>query len=183
MATINIETYKIGYTDQFFFDTNVWLLLFGNLANYKPKDQKEYSKFFKESLQREIPIYISSMILSEFANVLLRLDFKQWKTKNNFAESKDFKRDFGITQDYKNSVQNTKGLLKLILELPNIHLISDFFNGINKEAILNDFDVVDFNDAYITELVRNKYKVVTNDKDFQKLDSKIDIITTQVNKV
>lgn len=181
MATINIETYKIGYTDQFFFDTNVWLLLFGNLANFKPRDQREYSKLFKESLQREIPIYISSMILSEFANVLLRLEFKQWKTINKFTEIKDFKRDFGITQEYRNSVQSIKSVLKTILELPNIHLISDFFNGINAEAVLNNFDVVDFNDAYITELVRNKYKVVTNDKDFQKLDSKLDIITTQVN--
>ena len=181
MATINIETYKIGYTDQFFFDTNVWLLLFGNLADFRPRDQKEYSKLFKESLQREIPIYISSMVLSEFANVLLRLEFKQWKTKNKFTESKNFKKDFGITQEYKNSVQSIKSSLKTILELPNIHLISDFFNGINTEDILNNFDVIDFNDAYITELVRNKYKVVTNDKDFQKLDSKIDIITTQVN--
>ena len=180
MATINIENYKIGYTDQLFFDTNVWLLLYGNLANYKPKDQKEYSKLFKESLQSEIPIYISSMILSEFANVLLRIDFKQWISKNKFTESKNFKKDFGVTPEYKNSVQNIKGLLKSILELPNIHLISDFFNGIDKEKILEDFEIVDFNDAYITELIRNKYKFVTNDKDFQKLDSKIDVITTQV---
>jgi predicted nucleic acid-binding protein len=180
MATIDITKYKIGYTDQFFFDTNVWLLLFGNLANYKPKDQEEYSKLFKASLQREIPIYISSMILSEFVNVLLRIDFKQWKTKNKFTENKDFKRDFGITQEYKNSVQSTRVLLKSILELPNIHLISDFFNGINKDNILQDFDIVDFNDAYITELVRNKYKIVTNDRDFQKLGAKIDIITSQI---
>ena len=180
MATINIETYKIGYTDQFFFDTNVWLLLYGNLANYKPKDQKEYSKLFKEILQRENPIYISSMILSEFVNVLLRLEFKQWKSKNLFSESKDFKKDFGVTQEYKNCVENSKHLLKSILELPNIHLISDFFNGINMKEILNDFGLVDFNDAYIIEIVKNKYKVVTNDKDFQKLTSKIDIITTQI---
>ncbi|MCI9843794.1 type II toxin-antitoxin system VapC family toxin [Flavobacterium pectinovorum] len=181
MATINIETYKIGYTDQFFFDTNVWLLLFGNLANFKPKDQKEYSKLFKETLQREIPIYISSMILSEFANVLLRIDFKQWKSKNKFSEVKDFKKDFGATEEYKKSVQNVKELLKSILELPNIHLISDYFNGINKENILKDFDTVDFNDAYLAELIRNNnYKVVTNDKDFQKLESKIDIITNQI---
>lgn len=160
------------------FDTNVWLLLFGNLANYKPKDQQEYSKLFKESLQRDIPIYISSMILSEFANVVLRIEFKQWKSK--FPEHKDFKKDFGITQEYKNSVQSIKNSLKSILELPNIHLISDFFNGINTEAILNNFDIVDFNDAYITQLVKNNYKLVTNDKDFQKLDSKIDIITTQI---
>ncbi len=178
MATIDIKTYKIGYTDQFFFDTNVWILLYGNLANYNSKDQKEYSKFFKESLQREIPIFISSMILSEFANVLLRLDFKQWK--NKFSENKEFKKDFGATQEYKNSVANIKNLLKKILELPNIHLISDFFNGINTSNIFNNFDFVDFNDAYITELVGNKYKLVTNDTDFQKLNTTIDIITAKI---
>lgn len=179
MATIKLETYKIGYNDQFFFDTNVWLLLFGNLANYKPKDQKEYSNFFKETLQRNIPIFVSSMVLSEFANVLLRLDFKQWK--NNVTEHKDFKRDFGITADYQNSVQNAKDLLKSILELPNVHLISDFFNGINMTNVLTNFSVVDFNDSYIKELaLTNNYKIVTNDKDFQKLDSNVDIITTQI---
>lgn len=180
MATINIENYRIGYTDQFFFDTNIWLLLFGNLANYNQKDQKEYSKFFKESLQRDIPIYITSMVLSEFSNVLLRLEFKQWKIRNNFNEDKDFKRDFGSTSDFKNSVQNIKKLLNSILNLPNIHLTSDYFNGIDIQNVFNNFGDVDFNDAYIIEFINRKYKIVTNDKDFQKLDSQIDIITTKI---
>lgn len=180
IATINIETYKIGYTDEFFFDTNVWLLLFGNLANYKPKDQKEYSKFFKQTLTKESPIFISSFVLSEFANVLLRAEFKNWKTRNNFSSTKDFKRDFGSTVEYKNCVKDIKISLLSILNLPNIHLISDFFNGINYNNILNNFDLVDFNDAYIIELVKGKYKIVTNDRDFQKFESKIDIVTTQI---
>lgn len=180
MATIKLQTYKIAFTDQFVFDTNIWLLLFGNVSYYQKNDQNEYSKLFKETLLREIPIFISSMILSEFANVLLRIEFKQWKTKNKFSESKDFKKDFGITQEYKSSVQNTKELMNSILELPNIYMIPDFFNGINIKNILNDFSLVDFNDSYIVELIGNKYKLVTNDKDFQKLDLKIDILTTQI---
>lgn len=180
MATINIVNYKIGFTDQFFFDTNIWLLLFGNIANYRTKDQKEYSSFFKETLNKQTPIFISSLVLSEFANVLLRSEFKNWKAKNNFSALKDFKRDFSVTIEYSNCVKSSKESIKSILNLPNIHLISDFFNGINTESVLGNFDFVDFNDAYLIELSKGKYKIVTNDKDFQKLDGSVDIITTQI---
>jgi hypothetical protein len=62
MATINIQEYKIGFTDQFFFDTNVWLLLYGTLAGFQAKEQKLYTNFFQDLLQKDTPIFLTAMV-------------------------------------------------------------------------------------------------------------------------
>lgn len=180
MATIKLSNYEIGFTDQFFFDTNVWLLLFGTVASFQANDQLQYTKLLEKLITRDSPIYITSMVISEFANVLLRRDFNQWISNNNYV-NKDFKRDFVGTKDYENSVETISISINKIFKLPNLVSVGDNFNAINKNKILQNFKIVDFNDAYYTELAElNKYKIVTNDKDFQKLDSKIDILTTQI---
>jgi predicted nucleic acid-binding protein len=180
MATINLTGYQIKMSDQFFFDTNVWLLLFGTVANYQKADQASYSNLLQDLIRRDKPIYITSMILSEFANVLLRHDFKQWVTTNGLI-NQDFKRDFVGTIDYQNSVLTIKQLISSILNIPNIVKVSDSFHNTDTTTILGNFGIVDFNDSYITQLSNlNSYKVVTNDRDFQKLGAIIDILTTQI---
>lgn len=180
MATIKLGDYKIGFTDQFFFDTNVWLLLYGTVANFQAKDQNQYANFFQSLIQKDAPIFLTSMVISEFSNVLLRRDFNQW-VSNNKLVNQDFKANFVGTSDYVNSVETISISIKKILKLPNIFLVGDNFNAIDKDEILKNFKVVDFNDAYYTQLaVLNNYKVVTNDKDFQRLNTNIDIITTKI---
>ena len=96
--------------------------------------------------------------------------------------NQDFKKNFVGTNEYKSSVNSISHSINKILKLPNIFRVSDGFHNLRMNNILESFKVVDFNDSYINELcIENKYKVVTNDKDFQKLYSKIDIITSQVN--
>lgn len=47
-------------------------------------------------------------------------------------------------------------------------------------SVLSDFEIVDFNDSYIANLAKiNGYKIVTNDRDFQRLGN-VDILTTQI---
>lgn len=180
MATIKLSQYQIGYTDQFFFDTNIWLLLYGTVAGFQANDQLQYTKLLEKLITRDSPIYITSMVVSEFANVLLRRDFNQWISNNNFI-GKDFKKDFVGTKDYENSVETISVSINKIFKLPNLVVVGDNFNAIDKNQILLDFKLVDFNDAYYTQLAQlNNYKIVTNDRDFQKLDSKIDIVTTQI---
>lgn len=181
MAKINVRELKIGFSDQFFFDTNIWLLLFGTVADFESKDQRAYSKLLEELITRDKPIFISSIIISEFANVLLRRDFNQWVSINKFV-NQDFKRNFVGTTVYKESVISITNSIHKILKLPNIFKVSDSFHNLKTDNILESFKIVDFNDSYINELaIVNNYKVVTNDTDFQKLDSKIDIITTQTS--
>ncbi|WP_298148505.1 PIN domain-containing protein [Flavobacterium sp.] len=180
MATINIKDYKIGFTDQIFFDTNIWLLLYGTMANYQAKEQKIYTDFFQTLLQKATPIFLTSMVISEFANVILRRDFNQWISTEKLS-NKDFKKDFVGTAKYEETISIIAVAVNKILKLPNIVIVGDDFNAINKEAILENFKLVDFNDSYYAELAyMNKYKVVTNDKDFIKMSSKIDIISAQV---
>lgn len=180
MATIKAQDFKIGFTDQFFFDTNIWLLLFGTVADFQNKDQRIYSKLLEDLITKDSPIFIASVVISEFANVLLRRDYDQWVSIEKPLNVK-FKKDFVGTKRYEDSVNTITKSIKRILKLPNIQAVPDSFHCINKENILNNFTIVDFNDSYIFELSKmNNYKIVTNDKDFQKLDSKIDIITTQI---
>lgn len=177
MATIKLEDLKIGFNDQFFFDTNVWLLLFGTVADFQKKEQQSYSKLLENLLTRDGNIYITSMIISEFSNVLLRRDFYQWKDINNFHD-KDFKKDFVGTVQYKNSVQTISIAIKKILGLPVVEIVGDNFNAISIDKILENFKTIDFNDSYIIELaILNKYRIVTNDGDFKKLNINVDIIT------
>lgn len=113
--------------------------------------------------------------------MLLRRDFNQWVSTNKLV-SQDFKKHFVGTNTYKDSVASITSSINKILKLPNIIKVSDSFHNLKTDNILEGFKVVDFNDSYINELaIENKYKGVTNDKDFQKLDSKIDIITTQTH--
>jgi predicted nucleic acid-binding protein len=180
MATINLLDYQIKMSDHFFFDTNVWLLLFGTVANYQRSDQSSYSTFLSTLIQRDKPIVITSMVLSEFANVLLRHDFKQYKTASG-SQDLEYKRDFVGTSEYKNSVQTISQLISRILSLPNIIKISDTFHNIDSGAILANFGDVDFNDSYIAQLsALNGYKIVTNDRDFQNITGSVDILTTKV---
>ncbi|WP_163408320.1 type II toxin-antitoxin system VapC family toxin [Flavobacterium ajazii] len=180
MGTIRIQDFKIGFTDQFFFDTNIWLLLFGTVADFQNKDQKIYSKFLEELITKNKPIYISSSVISEYANVLLRRDYDQWISIEKLVNAK-FKTDFVGSKNYETSVDVITKSINKILKLPNIQPISDSFHCININNIVENFKLVDFNDAYILELsTLNNYKIVTNDKDFQKLNSKIDIITSQI---
>lgn len=180
MAVTNIAKYEIGYNDQFFFDTNVWILLFGTVANYEEKNQKAYSKFLENLITKDKGIYITSMVISEFANVLLRKGFKHWSSKVENT-GKEFKRHYVATQDYENNVKVVSGLINRILKLPNIVKVGDSFNAISIDAVQSNFLIADFNDSYFVELAKiNNYKIVTNDKDFQKLNGNIEIITTQV---
>lgn len=190
MATIKLNEFEIGFADQFFFDTNIWILLFGTVKESQANDKNQYAILFEKIIAQNSPIYITSMITYEFASILLKRDFKQWKSNNNLINKK-FRKNFVGSKEYENSVATITASINKIYQLPNLVILEDVFNPIDKDAILNNFKIVDFNNSYygdlivrskyglITSAILNKFKIVTNSKDFQKFDSNIDIITTK----
>jgi predicted nucleic acid-binding protein len=178
MVQTKPKDYKIRFADQFLFDTNIWLLLYGTFADFQKQDQKEYSRFFSDIISKQNPIFITSTIISEFANVILRHDFKQWITVNKLY-NQDFKRHFVGSNEYQDSVTTITQLINKILSLPNIIKVSDDFSLFEKQKVLNNFKIVDFNDAYTASLCEKRnYLIVTNDKDFLKLTDNITVLTT-----
>lgn len=173
---IDINTYEPSPQDRIFFDCNVWIMLLSGIGNYAQKDQKTYSNFFHKLQMRKVKIAINSMLVSEYANVVLRIGFKEWMEKEQ-KRSPNFKRDYFGTPHFNEKVRQVKIQLKQMLK--SSEKFSDEFNALDFDSVLNDFDSIDFNDAYFMNYALLKgLKVVTRDRDFLKLQSKgIEVIT------
>lgn len=177
MAQINIDNFIPKAVDSFFFDTNIWLLIFGDIANFQKNEQAKYSKILQTLLGRDYPIFLTANVISEFANVLLRRSYKDWRVEQDNV-GKDFKRDFVSSPVYFEQVELISRLITKITNLPCVQRIPDDFNAVNLDRILQNFKTIDFNDAYIAEICQRKsLKLVTNDRDFFALKESIDIIS------
>lgn len=183
MAKINISSFKVNSTQEFFIDTSVWLLLYGNLFNYNKSDQKFYSNFYQEIIQKNAAIILTSMVMSEFANVIINKAFKDFALENKIdINSLNKKKDFVGTDAYKSAVLFITSSLNQILSLSNIVRISDSFTDINFNNIFNNLFQIDFNDSYYLELLNKRNQgtiLVTNDGDFNQVQSNILIYTNK----
>jgi len=169
MEKIKPSDLHLNFSTNLFFDTNIWLFLFGSIASYEEKRQKHYSRLFYDAVQKNCSIYITSMVMSEFANVILRREFNKWK-KDTGNHAAQYKKDFVGTEAYEEKTELVKNQLNKILNLPNILRAPDSFNNINISSIFSNFGLADFNDAYINELVSsNDLILVTDDGDFEKI--------------
>lgn len=161
---IDITKYSPKSLDTFFFDNNVWMYLFCPLGNYNKAKQKHYSAFFKDAQSCRSCIFINSMVLSEFSNRYLKLDFELWKeeTKSYGAQ---YKKDYVGKTRYKQTVDEIKISINKILSCSEKS--SDSFTAIELKNVYKHFSEIDFNDSYYIEfLTLNKWKIVTDDSDF-----------------
>jgi predicted nucleic acid-binding protein len=171
---INIKDATPKFNQMYFFDNNIWMFLFSPIGNYEKNKQSSISNFLVSLKTYNCDIVLNSLILSEFSNANLRLDFNLWKneTKNYSA---DFKRDYLISSRYKNTEQVIQSCINQILKLSE--RFPDNFNSINIENVLMNFKTIDFNDAYYLELCKqNNWFFVTDDNDFQKINHSVSII-------
>ena len=176
MATCKISKYTVGPTEEFFFDTNVWMFIFAPLAGSRREKQKAYSGFLGEILSRGAMIWINSQVVAEYINGCLRLEFKQWKDQNKIIDA-DFKRDFRPTKEYANALTSAKSQISAILQKCTRQ--SDDFTAIDINAIIKSMGTsCDYGDAIIIDLCkRKKYKLVTDDGDMTKDELPFDVIT------
>ena len=178
MATIeHIGSYKVKSGDQFFFDCNVWMFIFSPFSVAKKHQQKIYTNLLRDIQTARASIVTSSLILSEYINRSLRLNYENWKDTevrngNRFVK---YKEDYRKTSDFKEDQmsinEEVKDILKIAQRMP------DNFHTINLEAIFKETDM-DFNDAYYTSLCKlDNYILVSDDKDLQNTQSDIKILT------
>lgn len=162
---IDIDTYTPLESDNFFFDTNIWIYLFCPIGNYKKKVIKKYDGFLKRACQSKSSVFISALVLSEFFNTWLRLDFNIKKSEYPSRYS-DFKKDFRNTKLYEDQALSIKTVVrKQIMRIAQ--RIDDKFATISIDDIFKEIEISDFNDNYFLVMANlEKFKIVTDDHDF-----------------
>ena len=104
------------------------------------------------------------MVLSEFSNRYLRMDFEQWK-KDTGNYNAEFKNEYVGGQRYTDTVDEIKNHINTIMKL--CERSTDNFNAIDLSNVFKHFHQIDFNDSYYIELAKlSKWKIVTDDQDF-----------------
>ena len=181
---LDIKEYDPKSGDIFFFDNNIWMFLFAPIISSHEKKQRVYANFYQKIIQNKATIIITPLILSEFANSYINIQFGIWKSKNaeHYSDVKDIaelrKKIYYKTTEFKAVANTIKGDIQSILKYSE--QVSDNFNAINFSNVLNYFGESDFNDSYYIELARfhhclpvpNLWKIVTDDADLFKINKK-----------
>lgn len=165
----DIRNYSPKSMDNFFFDNNIWVFLFCPIGNHDKSKQKLYSSFLQSVRQVNATIWINSLVISEFANVSIKLDYNLWKKNKakqvSLETDLDYKQVYRKSQRYHDTVASICASINQILVL--CEKCTDNFNALNLQSILSHFMDIDFNDSYYIELCRHSsFKFVTDDKDF-----------------
>ncbi|WP_410509306.1 PIN domain-containing protein [Methanosarcina hadiensis] len=162
----SIETYDFPPEKGYFFDTNIWLYIYGPIG-WPDQKSAVYSKALREIRNSNGTIYINCMIISEFINAFSRIEFKQQTTYSRF---KDFRNSISFRPVAEDIASNVKKILRNTLACdPNL-------NVIDLPEIMSFFQQgkYDFNDLLFAEICRAKGLVfVTHDKDFSELGVEI----------
>lgn len=164
VEVINVKDYEPKSSDIFFFDNNIWMLLFCPLGNFRKESQQAYSAFLRSIQSSRSTIFINSLVLSEFANASLRIDFDQWKGLKGNEKAK-YKLDYVGSERYKDTIDTVVSSIMNIMKIAEKS--PDEFNSLNLDKILDGYKLRDFNDNYYLELAASKnWKVVTDDSDY-----------------
>ena len=170
-----VKDFEFKSNKTYFFDNNVWVSLYAPLINTKKDQQNKASKFLKNLFSYNSQIIVSSLILSEFSNTYVRFGFEQWK-KATYNPTANYKRDYKKTQNFKDTLEEVKTLIKGIIDLEITSNFPDDFNAIDFEKVLNSFEI-DYNDSYYFQQCNiNNWILVTSDGDFDNIDGNLTIV-------
>ena len=176
MVVTKLSQHQVAPHNGYFFDTNVWMFIYGPIAGTNSKKQSIYSKLLRDIISHKASIHISSLVLSEYINAVLHIGFNQWK-RATCSVNANFKRDYRVTQDYNDkladAILQVRAILGVCEKRPDDFHIVD----INRILALMSKGA-DYNDAYyLHDCEEIGLILVSDDSDIQKMQSKITLIT------
>lgn len=161
MNLSSLNTFKDS--DKILVDANVLIYV------YCPLNSPRYDNFighYTDTLQKihsaKASVYVNSLIISEFINRWLRMDFSK-------SGLNDFKRDYRTSNRYKGTIKSILRELKKFYTYHNVINLNDEFTQSNFHKMYEDYPESDFNDILIVEnAIFNNCKILTQDNDFVK---------------
>ena len=173
------RNYRLSTGDNFFFDANIWLYVYGPIGNYDNWHAKHYSKFFDKLQNQNYDIYTNNIVLSEYINRFARMEFIQHQEELGLKNN-EFKK-FRDTDDFKDIAPEIAANLRKIIRFSKIcnHEMDD----VALFEVADNFESGkhDFNDLIIKEICKDKNLIlVTNDADFYDSDIKLVTVNNRI---
>jgi len=162
--------YHIREDESVFIDTNILIFLFSpDFVNSKKYQVDKYSNIYAKLIEKNCKLFINSHVISEFINKCLRIDFE--KNFQNEEKTKNFKKDYRISQRYEDTLSLILKELKKFISL-NVNQLSDDFNNFEIFTQYSETIHSDFNDLIIAKnVIDNNLKLLTDDSDFDNHDN------------
>jgi len=155
-----VDNYEFTSGDQLFFDTNIWLYIYGP---QKPGDSRvrTYSGALRHILEAQSQIYIDVLIISEFINAYAKI---RWSSAGSELKFKDFRNQ----SDFRPVAQDIASDVRCVME--HCSRIEHDFAALEIDSLLDDYAEGrhDFNDQMIARLCeRSGLTLITHDADFK----------------
>ena len=152
-------------SDKIIIDANVLIYVYCPLNSAQYDDYiSHYSEILEKISKAKASVYVNSLIISEFINRWLRMDFK----KSAFS-NEDFKRDYRASERYRNTMRVILSELKKFYRQHKVNNIDDNFSNIDFLSYYEKDIQNDLNDIIIAEnSISNGCKLLTQDGDFSK---------------
>lgn len=165
------SVYKIDENEKVFIDANILIFLFSpDFVSSKEYQVDKYSKILELLILNNNELYINSLVISEFINRCLRIDFE--KNFQDKSRNKDFKREYRDSAKYIQTLRIIKKEIKKFLKL-NVKQIHDSFDRVDILEELDHLDKLDFNDLMIVKSIETYgLKLLSDDGDFK---GKVDV--------
>lgn len=141
-------------------DANIWLYLLPPAAQPAPAWTSAYSGTFSRLLQAKAQPVVDALILSEYLNRYVHIEYAPWKT--SYPKFKDFRQSVDGASILQSAVAEVGQILKSSAACDTL------LEKIDMPAVLGAVQsgTVDFNDGLLIENCRlNGWKLLTNDGD------------------
>ena len=164
------NTYKIDKDDKVFLDTNILIFLFSpDFVSSNNYQVDRYSKIFEKLIENNSAMYINSLVVSEFINRCLRIDFN--KNFQDSSNTKDYKNDYRGSNEYQKTLTTLLKELNKMFNVFKIKQLDDGFSNFNTIAEFKNSTELDFNDLIIARsVIDNGLKLLSDDGDFDNYD-------------
>ena len=156
----DIRRHRFTGKERLFFDTSIWLSLYGPQSS--PPDHRThiYSRALKQILVARVPLHLDAVVISEFVNRYARLRHQQSSTTDDYKTFRNSPAFGPIAADIS---ADTSAILNDATPLDTA------FSQTDLPAMLKEFGAggTDFNDLLIADSCRrHSLTLVTHDGDF-----------------
>lgn len=176
LTRIHTTDYNHVLANKVFFDTNIWLYLFGPVQSSQPSEYSHYSKIYRDIVALQAKVFTHYIILQEYFHRYISKKMQSYNAVNPMLKVNTIKIFKDTTPiEYQNAINEIKLNFQQILKTSQI----DNIDSPSNQEILDMLDSCKpngplINDLEIIRICKSQdYLLVTHDGDFQSAPIKI----------